>query len=491
MTSEEHPAKSPKKRRFDEIEESADRQKSPVSISPPKNPRFLLSKACSNQQYRTRAKRLIEAGIAAQRTSKYSTALSKLLRAQTLLQLCNLKSAKLSLHLGQVLAYFGEWEKAEVVLKEGQLMHTKPKLGLQIGNSLVETYFQAARWEEAVGVCREILGRWSEALHSFEFYRAVGLMANSLEWIGKSDQAEQLVQEWLAKLVPRGRHSECLHQLLQADLRLKQHEDYKGEEAIQDSKTLFPRDILVACSRERLGFYMRSRTSYSAVVQHEKACRLYLTHFPQSYSCAHSIHRLADMYKVLDRDSPTLFKNSFAASETDNSSLKFYAWDDGWSSDESEDICSLPYSASGCYLLSFRLLSSRFPQYLSKYYFDVLYESNLDDLGEQKLLELCDDYSIVFPQSLTLADIHYALSYFYKQEDENDKQIEEHALKACNLYAKIKPLSPKYVGSLLNLTSDRDKPAWNETVLVKAMQVSAQLQLDYHSIKEHLSKLYQ
>lgn len=494
MTSVENQTESPQKRRFDEIDESADRQKSPVPIpiSLLKNPRYLLSKVCSSKQYRARAKRLIEAGIAAKRTSHYSTALSKLQRAQTLLQLRNLKSAKLCLHLGQVLAYFGEWEKAELVLKEGQLMHLKPKLGLQIGNSLAEVYFQAARWEEAVGVCREILGRWSGELHSFEFYRTIGLMANSLEWIGDSAQAEQLVQEWLAKLIPRGWHSECLHQLIQADLRLKQRKDYKGKEALENAKTLFPRDILVACSRERLGFYMRSGTPYSAMDQHVKACRLYLTHFPQSYSCAHSLHRLGDMHTILDDDSPTVFKRSLAASETYNSSPSLYDCDDGWSSDESEDICSLPYSASGCYLLSCRLLSSRFPQYLSRYHFDVLDRSNLDELKEQELLEWCDVYSIMFPQSLTLADIHNTLADSYMLDNAKDKQMKEHALKACDLYAKIRHLSHNYVWNLLMLTYDRDKPAWNETVYIKIMQVSAQLQLDDdYLVKGSLSDLYQ
>lgn len=326
------------------------------------------------------------------------------------------------------------------------------------------------------------------ALHRVEFYRAVGLMANSLEWIGESAQAEELVQEWLSKLVPRGRHSQCLHQLIQADLDLKQCNDYMSKEALRDSKTLFPRDILVACFRERLGFYMRRQSPYSAMNQHEKACRLYLTHFPQSYSCAHSLHRLGDMHQILDGHSPTTFKNS--PTETDNSAPIFNESDDSWCSGESDDI--LPYSASGCYLLSLRLLSSRFPQYLSKYYFDVLDRSSLYKLGEQKLLEWCEIYSTLFPQSLTLADIHDAFTDLYMLDDEKDTQMKEHGLKACNLYAKIRPLSPNYIWNLLTQTYNRDTPAWNETVYVKILQVSAQLQLDDdYSVRESLADLYE
>jgi hypothetical protein len=237
---------------------------------------------------------------------------------------------------------------------------------------------------------------------------------------------------------------------------------------------------------------MRRRTPYSAMDHHEKACRLYLTHFPQSYSCAHSLHRLGDMRKILDDDSRTAFKSSLAVSETDNSSPSLYECDDDWSSDEYEDICSSPDSASGCYLLSCKLLSSRFPQYLSRYHFDVLDKSLLDRLGEQELLEWCEVYSIVFPQSLTLADIHNTLADAYMLDDEKDKQMKEHALKACNLYAKIRPLSRNYVWNLLMLTYDGDKPAWNETVYVKIMQVSAQLQLDDdYSVNESLFDLYQ
>jgi len=444
--------------------------------SPSKQARHLLSRVSSYEHYKAKVKKLIAGGITAKAIQDYSTALLKLQRAQALLQLRNLKSAKLSLYLGQVLAYFGRWEEAETVLLQGQKTNRKPKQALQLSTSLAETYYQAARWADAVVLCKEILDRWSVCQPSLEFYRALALLSNSLEWLEDSTQAEELTQEWLQKLIPRGIYSKRLHRLLQSDLSLRRFHDSENHPALKQAKNRLPSALATACAVERLGSCERPGNPEFALWFYQIACELYLTYFPQSYSCAHCLHRLGDIYKTMD--------------EADVSTQYFYVGLDSWDSSDCDELdpsatsrdntkgdspVSLPATASNCYLRSCQLLSSHFPQYLSRLYFDVVSESDIPWLDEQTVLELCELYSIVNPQSPTLVSIHRKLSYHYMEAKE-DERVREHTLKAVSLCAQIRPTPLFYLDDLVKLAVYTDSKDQAEAVVVKAYKVGVEME---------------
>lgn len=133
--------------------------------------------ATTSTEMQTIVQKYVRMAEKAREKGNYVKARKKLQQAKALLQPRGSEDALLSMQMGQVHAYFGEWKAAEAELKQGlkaQLStNSTSELKLKLSNTLMELYHQQDMLDEAVQQGEWTLDQSEGSEFAFEQLRAL------------------------------------------------------------------------------------------------------------------------------------------------------------------------------------------------------------------------------------------------------------------------------------------------------------------------------
>lgn len=225
----------------------------------------------------------IQQVVEAREAGNYPKALKKALKARTLLPQCQLQSALLCQHIGEVRACFGEWKEAEAELRQGlQLQLSSDSsviLAIQLSNSFLELYHQQGRYEETIQLGEWVVGTWADSGHECELLKAVYFLADAYYSTDEEVKGFALVEKWEDKV------KQSSYELLfvRAE-RLRQQEQWQEAASLYEEGLPLPSNAyLTVYARHMLAHcYQKLKASEPTQQAYEGLLQSYTTHFPHA-----------------------------------------------------------------------------------------------------------------------------------------------------------------------------------------------------------------
>lgn len=243
-----------------------------------------------------------QVAIAGRKEGNYTIYLNKLKRGRGLLQQWGMESPALCLELGMAFAYFGRREEACDVLSQGLQRSRSSDLYLKLSRSLVEVYYQAGQWGNAVKAAELALKSVQNYQDTFEYFQIIYFLVFSCYNLGNREQGFTKIADWTGQAVANNPSSKALLQLINAEKKNQEGskeeaaELYeKGLEALESSYegtyiTVIARHCL-GCIYEDINQQEKERNSFL------KAVEVFSAHFPQTLQFAICLGSLADLYE--------------------------------------------------------------------------------------------------------------------------------------------------------------------------------------------------
>ena len=135
----------------------------------------------------------MEGATEVRQTGDYAKALKKLEKGQVLLRNYSLDSPLLCLQMSQVRRYFGKWEVAEDVLRQGLKLLSSPQWALQLRNCLIELYHQRQLYDETAQLGDWTLSTLGHCQHHSELLRALFFLTDAYYQIDEEVKGFALV----------------------------------------------------------------------------------------------------------------------------------------------------------------------------------------------------------------------------------------------------------------------------------------------------------
>ena len=209
----------------------------------------------------------------------------------------------------------GEYDTAVKELEKGRnLLRIRgmedTELWVRISNTTAETHRQEWKYSECEKVCKEVLSTYERHGNTFEMYRALFFLTDSLYSQFKYSEGSSLLTCWKDKLSPPSPPTQCFHFYLQArDFQMRNDplnaaEKYKKGLALSH---LLPSDAYItAFARISLGFLyeMIVKDGKKAEEEYRKGLETYFLICPFSMSTSWCLNHLGEiLYRNEEYDS--------------------------------------------------------------------------------------------------------------------------------------------------------------------------------------------
>jgi tetratricopeptide (TPR) repeat protein len=266
----------------------------------------LLPNTSTDHEVQMVADVLVASSRQASQVSNYAKSLRKLVRGRDILHPKKQENPTLCRDLGLALAHFGKWEEADSVYRRGlelQLaLDPSSELALQLNNGVVEAYYQSAKWQEAVAVCKYALDGWSRTSHTFEMLRTVYFLVSSYYYLEQHMNGFALADAWQGAGVDSA-DSECVLRLIQAEkMRLQKSQGALAfnEQAVAQSMQQLPSSFMTAQALRNLGRIYEAQQQLQQTEEcYLQACQIFSMHFPHSFSYAQCLENCGYLYQNL------------------------------------------------------------------------------------------------------------------------------------------------------------------------------------------------
>ena len=266
----------------------------------------LLPNASTDHEVQMVVDTLIASSMQASQVSNYTKSLRKLMRGRDILHSKKQESPTICRDHGFALARFGKWGEADSVYRRGlelQLdLGQSSELALQLNNGLIEAYYQSAKLQEAVSVCKYVLEGWSRTPHTFEMLRTVYFLASSYYYLEQHANGFALVDAWQGVGVDSARSACVLGLILAEKMRLQKSKGAIAfnEQAVAQSMQQLPSSFMTAQALRNLGRIFETQQQLQRTEEcYLQACQIFSMHFPHSFSYAQCLENCGYLYQNL------------------------------------------------------------------------------------------------------------------------------------------------------------------------------------------------
>ena len=268
-------------------------------------------------------------GMEAMLCKDHPKALQFLLQTRHIQALTGTLQLDVSVAVGKLMAFFGEFSEAEAVILEDISRFGGLSLPLQV--QLAEVVYIAGDWTRVVTICEEILN----FSHQTETLTSLYYAINAYFHLGNPEKAVFLTETWTEKVALNTEIDKCIWSLITVEMmrntgRILVSEYYK---AVKTSRLMLPDSYMTVCALRRLGdLYMTEGDSVAAQTLYMKACLMHETHFPRSFEYGVCLRRQADIESERG--------NSQLASECFVAACRFFNANFPVSSEFAECLCA-------------------------------------------------------------------------------------------------------------------------------------------------------
>ena len=168
---------------------------------------------------------------------------------------------------------------------------------------MAETYCLAARWQDCVSLCQDILNTWSLSPHHFELLQTLFYLTHAYYWLHKKSQGYAATDEWTKQLTADTTHSQCVLLCTQGN-KLRLQDKYEEAELLLDKAVQLGQlpSYILACGWR---FLAEVSTSLGKPMKAEAAylwsLEMFSTYYPKAYAFFFCLYELGWSYMESNR----------------------------------------------------------------------------------------------------------------------------------------------------------------------------------------------